>query len=73
MIDLLNKVMYMARYKNNSNQGMGGIIVVVGIIFFVLFLMLIPTLPFQVSNTEQALMYLMSFVIIMAGLVLTIK
>ncbi len=52
---------------------MGGIIVVIGMIFFVLFLMLIPTLPFQISETEQALMYMMSFVIVIAGLVLALK
>lgn len=63
----------MARYRSNPNQGMGGIVVVIGIIFFVLFLMLIPNLPFQISETEQALMYLMSFVIVIAGLVLTMK
>ena len=63
----------MARYRSNPNQGMGGIIVVIGMIFFVLFLMLIPTLPFQISETEQALMYMMSFVIVIAGLVLALK
>ncbi len=62
----------MARRSRNS-VGIGSLIILIGMIFFLLFIMLIPTLPFEVTATEQAVMYFTSFLIVIAGIILVVK
>lgn len=55
-----------------KNAGIGGIIAGAGIIFFILVFMLIGTLPFEITSTEQSIMYLTSVLVMLAGIVLVI-
>lgn len=61
----------MARRRNST--GFASLIVVIGMIFFALFALMIPNLPFQVTATEQALMYFTSLLIVLAGVILAVK
>ena len=59
--------------KKNRNEGFGLILIGMALIMFVLFLMMIPVLPFEITVTEQSLMYLFAFMLLMSGLALVIK
>ena len=52
--------------------GLGGIILGAGIIFMILIFLLIASIPFQLTGTEQALLYMASMMIMLSGLVILI-
>ena len=52
--------------------GIGGIILGAGILFFILVFLLIGSIPFQLTNTEQAVLYMASLLIMLSGLVIVI-
>jgi len=56
----------------HKTAGLGGIILGAGIIFMILIFMLIGTIPFQLTGTEQAILYLSAVMIMLAGLTLII-
>jgi len=59
--------------RKNRNEGFGMILIGMALLLFVLFLMLIPALPFQITALEQSLLYLFAFLLLMGGLALVIK
>ena len=59
--------------RKNRNEGFGMILIGMALLLFVLFLMIIPVLPFQVTVIEQSLLYLFAFLLLMGGLALVIK
>lgn len=59
--------------RKNRNEGFGMILIGMALLLFVLFLLLIPALPFQVTVIEQTLLYLFAFLLLMGGLALVIK
>lgn len=59
--------------RRHNNEGFGIALIAMSMILFVLFLMLIPTIPFQISVVEQSLLYLFAFIILIAGLALMLK
>ncbi len=64
----------MAKRKYSSGmEGFGMVLIGMGIIFFILFLMIIPSLPFQITQTEQIILYLFAFLMLVGGMVLVIK
>lgn len=63
----------MAYRRKDRHEGFGLILVGMGLLMFVLFLMIIPVLPFEVTAVEQSLLYLFAFLMLMGGLALMIK
>jgi len=51
----------------------GGIISIFGVIMFLLFLILIPAIPFQITQQEQSLLYIFSLFIMFAGIFLMFR
>lgn len=59
--------------RKNKNEGFGIILVGMALILFVLFLMIIPVMPFELTVVEQSLMYLFAFMLLMGGVALMLK
>ena len=56
----------------SKSMGIGGIILGAGILFFILVFLLIGSIPFQLTGTEQAILYMASLLIMLSGLVIII-
>lgn len=60
------------RRKSGKNIGMGMVMISAMLIFLALFLFLIPALPFQMTNNEQTVVYVIGFLVMMAGLIVLV-
>jgi hypothetical protein len=60
-------------YRKKQHDGMGMVVVALGLLFFIMTILLISTLPFEITATEQAVLYLTSVVVILAGIVLMVS
>lgn len=59
--------------RKSKNEGFGMILIGMALLMFVLFLMIIPALPFEITVIEQALLYLFAFMLMMSGLVFVMR
>lgn len=59
--------------RKSRNEGFGMILIGMALLLFVLFLMIIPALPFEITVIEQSLLYLFAFLLLIGGLTLTLK
>jgi hypothetical protein len=63
----------MARRKTDTGMGVaGGAVLAFGIILFVMTFLLVGVFPFQLTQQEQGILYLVSFVFFFSGLALFI-
>lgn len=53
--------------RRRSKVPLGSVLIAAVFVFFILVLMMIPALPFEVSSQEQLVLYAISF-IVMGGL-----
>lgn len=64
----------MASYaKRGKSVPLGSILMGAVFIFFILVLMMIPALPFEVTNEEQLVLYAISFIVMGGMLVMLMR
>lgn len=59
--------------KRGKSVPLGSILIGAVFIFFILVLMMIPSLPFEVTNEEQLVLYAISFIVMGGMLVMLMR